>query len=220
MVDAAKATERRVRAQQAKDFLISQIVEEAERENVPLSEVERKMLYFTETEETLPDIYEVNAQFESEYDDSEYEEKIAGLLRNAFRRNREESVEGERRWKQAIADLDKEDHYLLVMVDQSLQSDSDSLQSGSDFWTVVMWSGGIIVCLFATVATWDYLREKGWIPSWIPNIPFTLSIIGVIALWFVVKLAKIGALGEVIKDLFEGVLNSFPFTLIRKRKQG
>ena len=44
MVDAAKATERRVRAQQAKDFLISQIVEEAERENVPLSEVEGKML--------------------------------------------------------------------------------------------------------------------------------------------------------------------------------
>jgi len=39
-------------------------------------------------------------------------------------------------------------------------------------------------------------------------------------LWFVVKLAKIGALGEVIKDLFEGVLNTFPFTLIRKRKQG
>ncbi len=213
MVDAAKATERRVRAQQAKDFLISQIVEEAERENVPLSEVERKMLYFTETEETLPDIYEVNAQFESEYDDSEYEKKIAGLLRNAFRRNRKESVEGERRWKQAIADLRKEDHYLLVMVDQSLES-------GGDFWTVVMWSSGITICLFATIVLWDYLREKGWIPSWIPNIPFTLSIIGVIALWFVVKLAKIGALGEVIKDLFEGVLNTFPFTLIRKRKQG
>src|SRR6267143_351429 len=184
MVDAAKATERRVRAQQAKDFLISQIVGEAERENVPLSEVERKMLYFTETEETLSDIYEVNAH-----------------------------VEGERRWKQAIADLRKEDHYLLVMVDQSLES-------GGDFWTVVMWSSGITICLFATIVLWDYLREKGWIPSWIPNIPFTLSIIGVIALWFVVKLAKIGALGEVIKDLFEGVLNTFPFTLIRKRKQG
>jgi len=224
MVDAAKATERRVRAQQAKDFLISQIVGEAERENVPLSEVERKMLYFTETEETLPDIYEVNAHFESEYDDSEYEKKIAGLLRNAFRRNRKESVEGERRWKQAIADLRKEDHYLLVMVDQSLQSASDAelLQVGDllNFWTVVMWSSGITICLFATIVLWDYLREKGWIPSWIPNIPFTLSIIGVIALWFVVKLAKIGALGEVIKDLFEGVLNTFPFTLIRKRKQG
>src|SRR2546427_11924418 len=89
-----------------------------------------------------------------------------------------------------------------------------------NFWTVVMWSSGITICLFATVVMWDYLREKGWIPSWIPNIPFTLSIIGVIALWFVVKLAKIGALREVIKVVCEGVLNSFPFTLIRKRKQG
>ena len=62
MVNAAIAAERRVRAQRAKEFLISQIVEEAQRENVPLSEVERKMLYFTETEETLPDIYEVSAQ--------------------------------------------------------------------------------------------------------------------------------------------------------------
>src|SRR5437879_12468029 len=141
MINAAKANERLVLAQKANEYHISQIVEEAERENVALSYVERKMLYFTETEETLPDIYEVNAQFESEYDDSEYEKKIAGLLRNAFRRNRKESVEGERRWKQAIADLRKEDHYLLVMVDQSLQS-------ASDFWTVVMWSSGITICLF------------------------------------------------------------------------
>ncbi|HEX3353709.1 MAG TPA: hypothetical protein VHS34_12870 [Terriglobales bacterium] len=33
---------------EAKEFLISEIVAEAQRENAPLSEVERKMLYFTE----------------------------------------------------------------------------------------------------------------------------------------------------------------------------
>ena len=37
--------------QEAKEFLISEIVAEAQRENVPLSEVERKMLYFTESGE-------------------------------------------------------------------------------------------------------------------------------------------------------------------------
>ena len=34
---------------EAKEFLISELVAEAQRENVPLSEVERKMLYFTES---------------------------------------------------------------------------------------------------------------------------------------------------------------------------
>jgi hypothetical protein len=41
---------------EAKEFLISRIVEEAQRENIPLSEIERKMLYFTESGWTLPDI--------------------------------------------------------------------------------------------------------------------------------------------------------------------
>jgi hypothetical protein len=46
-------------AREAKEFLISRIVEEARRENIPLSEVERKMLYFSETDWTLPDIMQV-----------------------------------------------------------------------------------------------------------------------------------------------------------------
>ena len=36
-------------AREAKEYLIAQIVAEAEREHVPVSEVERKMMYFTET---------------------------------------------------------------------------------------------------------------------------------------------------------------------------
>jgi hypothetical protein len=45
---------------EAKEYLIAQIVLEAERDGMPLSETERKMLYFTETAWTLPDIWEVN----------------------------------------------------------------------------------------------------------------------------------------------------------------
>ena len=64
----SEQTETRQCAQEAKEYLIAQIVEEAQRENVELSELERKMLYFTESQETLPDILEVNDQFEQEYD--------------------------------------------------------------------------------------------------------------------------------------------------------
>jgi len=44
---------------EAKDFLANQIAAEAARENVPLSEVERKMLYWAETDWTLPEMMRV-----------------------------------------------------------------------------------------------------------------------------------------------------------------
>jgi hypothetical protein len=122
MADRLKSSEKHLRAQQAKEFLISQILEQAQMDNVPLSEVERKMLFFTETEETLPDMLAVNDQFDRECDRSAYESKIAGLAEDTFERLRQESPDGERRWKQAISDLRKEDHYLLVMVDQASRS--------------------------------------------------------------------------------------------------
>jgi hypothetical protein len=52
----------------AKQFLIGRVIEEAELQQVSLSEVERKMLYFTEVSPSLPDIYDVNAEFERNYD--------------------------------------------------------------------------------------------------------------------------------------------------------
>ena len=68
---------------EAKEFLVSQIVEEAQRENIPLSEVERKMLYFTESGWTLPDIMKVSEDFDRENDQAEYERKIAKLVTKA-----------------------------------------------------------------------------------------------------------------------------------------
>jgi hypothetical protein len=141
MVERFKSSQRHLLAQQAKEFLISQVVEEARMESLPLSEVERKMLFFTETEETLPDMTDVNEQFEREYDSSKYEKKIALLLRNAFKRLCLESPDGEKRWKEAIADLRQEDHYLLVMVDQA----SRSIRPPGD--QLKLWSAGFAVVL-------------------------------------------------------------------------
>jgi hypothetical protein len=67
--------------QEAKSYLISWIALEAEREGVPLSETERKMMYFTETAWTHPDIWEVNESFERDYDQPAYEAKIGELAR-------------------------------------------------------------------------------------------------------------------------------------------
>lgn len=102
---------------QAKEYLIGRIVAEARREQVPLSEVERKMLYFTESGWTLPNILEVNAEFEREYDNDEYEKKIAGLVREIEKQNETATGDEQSKWDDAVVKLSEGDHYLLVLID-------------------------------------------------------------------------------------------------------
>ena len=101
----------------AKEFLVSRIVEEARRRHARLSELERKMLFFSEGYPTLPDIMEVNEKFEAEYDSEKYEEKIRMLSKSAFQRDQKESPENIPLWREAVKVLNKEDHYILVMLD-------------------------------------------------------------------------------------------------------
>ncbi len=101
---------------EAKEFLISEIVAEAHGENVPLSEVERKMLYFTESGWTLPDIMKVSEDFDREYDQDEYERKIAKLVAKADGRMRKGSRDDYDKWWAAIRFLQQEDHYISVMI--------------------------------------------------------------------------------------------------------
>lgn len=103
----------------AKQFLISKVLQEAQSVNVHLSEVERKMLYFTEAHPSLPDILEVNAEFERDYDADEYEDKIAQLLKSARARDTSISESREQEWREVLDALKKEDHYILVMVSQA-----------------------------------------------------------------------------------------------------
>jgi hypothetical protein len=97
---------------EAKEFLVKCIVAQAERAGTPLTEVERKMLYFSETGWTLPNILEVNAEFERDYDDGDYEQKIAGLV-DDIRNSQQDTAE----WDGAIEKLAEGDHYLLYLID-------------------------------------------------------------------------------------------------------
>ena len=109
---------------EAKEYIVAQIVQEAEREGIPLSETERKMMYFTETAWTLPEIWEVSEVFEKNYDQPTYEAKIGNIARKA--RAREASANELRTWKEAVKTLKLEDHYLLVLLSVPPES-SDSL---------------------------------------------------------------------------------------------
>jgi|HubBroStandDraft_6_1064221.scaffolds.fasta_scaffold696728_2 hypothetical protein len=179
MMNSSEQTETRRRAQEGKEYLIAQVMEEARQENVELSEVERKMLYFTESAETLPEIFDVNEQFEQEYDDAEYEAKIASLLRNARKRVQKESPDGAQQWRQAERDLRKEDHYLGVMVGQSHQSTGD-------FWPIMKWAGITMVVFGGAL----YLDSKGLMPDWIKNMPPIAWKLGIGAAIFIIIFAQ------------------------------
>ena len=103
-------------AREAKEFLISKIVAEAQRENVPLSETERKMLYFTESGWTLPDITQVYEQFDREYDQDEYEKKIARIVAKAYKYILHDSRDEYDKWWAAVRLLSREDHYISVLI--------------------------------------------------------------------------------------------------------
>ena len=74
------------------------------------------MLYFSEIAWTLPDIAEVKDSFDRDYDQAEYEQKIARLIRQIRANARVGSREEFDAWTQAVRILGQEDHCLLVLV--------------------------------------------------------------------------------------------------------
>jgi len=148
-------TERFKTVRDAKDFLAGKIVEEAQREGAPLSEVERKMLYFTETGWTLPDMKEVSAEFDRGYEQGEYEQKIGGLAERVQARLGIQSKEGTATWDRAIEKLSRGDHYLLVLV-----SASSTTSKGAKHNLKVV---AIALVLFALAAL------SAWLKEWMRN---------------------------------------------------
>ena len=107
-----------MKTKQAKDFLVQEATEQAGRENIPLSDIEKKMMYFTESDaSTCENPVELNDEFEAQYDTREYEAKISRLLYHAYERLKGEDPERVREWNLAIRTLRRGDHYILVLWD-------------------------------------------------------------------------------------------------------
>jgi hypothetical protein len=105
-----------VTVREAKEFLIARIISTAQNEGVPLSEVERKMLYFSETVSTLPDVVETSDVFDRDYDQSTYEQKIGTLVHKFCAETRKTNRDDLDSWKEAVRTISSEDHYLLVLI--------------------------------------------------------------------------------------------------------
>jgi hypothetical protein len=106
--------------QGAKEYLIARIVAEAKREDVPLTEVERKMLYVSTNGWTLPDMAQVQDAFERYHHIQEYEDKVNGLIRSLCAHDR---AVDKKAWSHAVGMLGGEDHYVLSLIEASGKQD-------------------------------------------------------------------------------------------------
>jgi hypothetical protein len=131
----------------AKEFIVGRIVAEARRERIPLSDVEEKIMYFSETAWTLPNMMEVSDAFDRDYDQVEYEEKIGSLVRN-FRTNARNNNQNELDdWERAVTAIKNEDHYLLVLISDTKRPADAS--SGRFFRLVAI--AFAITCVILTI---------------------------------------------------------------------
>ncbi len=101
--------------QEAKDFLVGQVVQQAALKGVALSDLERRMMYFTESADTVEEPGALTEEFDAQYDMQEYESKISSLFQAAYKRLQKENPVSIDKWKEYVRFLKKGDHYILVL---------------------------------------------------------------------------------------------------------
>ncbi|HUJ93390.1 MAG TPA: hypothetical protein VLW46_00345 [Candidatus Bathyarchaeia archaeon] len=133
-----------MRVREAKDFLVRETAEQAELEGLPLSELEKRMMCFTEGPSAPEDRTQLNDDFEAEYDTEQFEAKISQLMRHARQRLKKEDPAKAAYWDNAVRCLEKGDHYILV------------LNGGSGSWMMGRWGRGewrIALMIFLVAAS-------------------------------------------------------------------
>ena len=175
---------------EAKDFIVQQASEQAMLENVSLTDLEKRMMYFTETDPaSCEDPLALNAEFEAQYDTPEYEAKIAGLLSRAYKRLKTENPEKARYWDDVIRTLKRGDHYVLVMWRNSPLSEAfssglpenPSRKSGNN----VVRCGAIALVVFFVMAA---LMNVKYLPSWVlPTLGMLLFVLCVLTMFFLAQ---------------------------------
>jgi hypothetical protein len=100
----------------AKQFLLEKLLEQAQEDGIVLSDVERRMFLFSESSDETD--WDANQRFEAEYNDTEYETKIAKLLRRSYM-HAKRSTDDAAQWRAALQTLRDVDFYGLVMVDRA-----------------------------------------------------------------------------------------------------
>ena len=154
----------------AKDYLAGRIADEADRQDIQLSEIERKMLYFSEIDWTLPGMLEINAEFERDYDQNEYERKIVGLVR-AIEAEDRTNAQSRRLWDQAVEKLNEGDNYLSIMLDPSFSPKGATVRPPHD--RLKLWLTALVIVFGALgllgLLTWMFGPKLWTLQDWLSD---------------------------------------------------
>jgi hypothetical protein len=152
---------------EAKDFLVQQADQQAQLEGVSLSDLEKRMMYFTESSDATEDPYQLNEEFEAKYDNEEYEAKVSQLLRRARTRLEKENPQAARLWDEAVGVLRKGDHYILILLGVSSIIERPPL----DLWKFndilkLIGTAVLLVGVGLALVIASHLYIEGRIPRW------------------------------------------------------
>lgn len=102
-------------AREALDFLVEQTLRQVQLDGGSLTELQRRMMYFTEGKDAVEDPATLNAEFEAENDTNFYEEQMGMLLYRTYERLKRNDPNAKALWDSAIRELEKGDYYFLVL---------------------------------------------------------------------------------------------------------
>jgi hypothetical protein len=140
---------------------VQHTAEQAALENAPLSELEKRMMYFAENDPaSCSNPIELNDEFEAQCDTPEYESKIKQLLHHAYKRLKTEESEKARNWDDAMRTLYDGDHYLPVLWGARGSNENWKRDPGSK----VITCGTMAFIVFSLMVA---LINIPHIPSWI-----------------------------------------------------
>jgi hypothetical protein len=107
---------------QAKRFFVDKVAAQALTEGAPLSDTERQMLSFFESDPEFTVDPALVEKLQAEISDEEYEAKIAGLIERSWKRDVETDANAGNLYREAFTTLSQGDHYLLIMIDRALRT--------------------------------------------------------------------------------------------------
>ena len=144
-----------------KDFLADQAAQQAALDHTPISDLEKRMMYFTESDPaSCGDPFRLHDEFEEKYDTAEYEAKMSRLLHRAYKRLKAENPGGKLQWDEAMSTLEKGDHYVLLLSGQQSLVGARKDGPGSK---VITYGGTFVVgCLLLAK-----LAQDPRIPTWV-----------------------------------------------------
>jgi hypothetical protein len=107
---------------QAKRFFIHKTIQQAQSENIILTDAEKYMLSWSETEENFKPEQKLLDQFYTETSDEAFEKKIGELLRKAYKDDVNKDKSAKESYQKAYVELNKGDNYILIMINSAIGS--------------------------------------------------------------------------------------------------